>query len=154
MSFDETNLYVAVRVADDEPCFDGWKYWEDFVMVWVDARGSESDDPKACVFSTIQGPETADEQAAEYEEGNVPESIQSASLATDDGFAAEFAIPISYLNERQQGQWQRVRLNVSVSDFDRRDARDGATILSWRPQWFRPGDHTDSGAFFRGTTEE
>jgi Calcineurin-like phosphoesterase/Carbohydrate family 9 binding domain-like len=152
--YDAENLYIAVRVFDDEPCFDGWKYWEDFVMIWLDARGSASDDPKTCVFSAIAGPEVSDEQGAEYEEGKVPEGLQSASVATEDGFEAEFAIPVSYVDERQQGQWQRVRLNISVSDFDRHDARDGATILSWRPQWFRSGDHPKSGVFVKGPGSE
>ncbi|HQE84287.1 MAG TPA: metallophosphoesterase [Candidatus Hydrogenedentes bacterium] len=149
VNYDAQYLYVAIKAFDDELCFDGWKYWEDFVMLWVDARGSGADDPKTCVFSAIAGPDTGAEQKAEFEEGEAPQGLLSASVATADGFEAEFAVPVSYLNERQQGQWRQVRLNVSVSDFDRHDARDGATVLSWRPQWFRPGDHPQSGLFIR-----
>jgi len=154
VSYDDEHLYVAVKAFDDELCFDGWKYWEDFAIVWLDARGSATDDPKQSVFSVIAGPEMSGEQAAEFEEGEVPETIQSESVATEDGFEAEFAIPISYVDERQQGQWKQIRLNVSLSDFDRHDARDGATILSWRPQWFRPGDHPQSGVFLKGPAAE
>jgi calcineurin-like phosphoesterase family protein/cellulose/xylan binding protein with CBM9 domain len=153
-SYDDQYLYVAVKTFDDEPCFDGWKYWEDFAMVWLDARGSASDDPRQSVFSVIAGPQMSDEQAAEFEKGKVPEAIQSASVATEDGFEAEFAIPLDYIVEHQQGQWKRIRLNITVSDFDRHDARDGVTILSWRPQWLRPGDHPQSGVFTRGTRDK
>lgn len=152
--YDDQYLYVAVKTFDDEPCFDGWKYWEDFAMIWLDARGATSDNPKESVFSVIAGPKMSDEQAAEFEEGKAPEAIRSASVATEDGFEAEFAIPLDCVEERQQGQWKQIRLNVSVSDFDRRDARDGVTILSWRPQWFRPGDHPQSGVFVRGTKDK
>lgn len=153
VSYDDQFLYVAVNVFDDESCFDGWKYWEDFVMIRVDARASASDRPRTAVFSVTTGPEMSDDQARERG-GEGPEGVRSASLATDEGFQAEVAIPIAYIDEHQQGTWKQIRLNVSVSDFDRRDARDGPTILSWRPQWFGPGDHPHSGVFVRGTSIE
>jgi predicted phosphodiesterase len=146
---DENSLYVALKVVDDEPCFEGWKYWEDFAMLWVDGRASEKDDPKTSVFNVITGPAFTDEQASEYLEGVMPDGVQRASVATEDGFEAEFSIPLAYLNERQQGAWNRVRLNVSVRDFDQRDERDGVTILCWRPQWFRGNDYPQSGLFLR-----
>ena len=146
----ENTLYVAIRVVDDESCFDGWKYWEDFAMVAVDARAKADDDPKTAIFSLIAGPEVSEEQGAEYQMGQAPEGIERASVRTSDGFAAEFAIPLSYVNERQGGSWSHLRLNVSVSDFDEHDARDGATILHWRPDWTGPNAYAEEGVFLRG----
>lgn len=142
-------LYVAVRVIDDESVFDGWKYWEDFAMVAVDARASVTDDPKQGVFSVIAGPEVSAEQAAEYEMGEQPDGVSHASVRTADGFTVEYAIPLSYLNVHQGGAWSHVRLNVSVSDFDKHDARDGVTILHWRPEWTGATAYAEAGVFRR-----
>ncbi len=141
------HLYVAVKATDNEPCFDGWKYWEDFAMVVVDGRGSNDEDLRESAFSVTAGPEFPPEQGALYSMGEAPPGVQSASVATEDGFTAEFAIPVSYLEERQGGDWRRVRLNVAVSDFDRGDARDGVTILHWRPQWTTRNTYPESGLF-------
>jgi hypothetical protein len=146
---DDAYLYVAVKATDNETCFDGWKYWEDFAMVTVDGRSSDAEDPKTAVFSVIAGPETSAEQASEYEIGIKPEGVSRASKAAADGFTAEVAIPLAYLNERQGGDWTRVRLNVGVSDFDRGDAREGVTILYWRPQWTGEHAYPEAGVFVK-----
>lgn len=144
---DDAYVYVAVRATDNEPCFDGWKYWEDFVMVTVDARASSTDDPKVGVFSIITGPEISLEQGAEFEFGDKPAGVHAASKPAMDGFTAEVAIPIDYLNAQQGGDWTQVRLNVGVSDFDKGDARDGVTILYWRPEWRGPFAYAEAGVF-------
>lgn len=137
VSHDDQFLYVALKCTDDEPCFDGWKYWEDFAILLVDARASEKDDIKTSAFSVMAGPQVDAAQLEEYSMGDAPEGVKTASLPATGGFTAEFAIPLSYLNEKQAGAWQHVRLNIAFSDFDRNDSRDGATILYWRPQWER-----------------
>jgi hypothetical protein len=153
VSRDDQYLYVAVKTHDDEPCFDGWKYWEDFAIVFLDARGSSKDDPKTAIFNAFMGPGVTREQTEEYAMGSAPEGIRSASLPTSDGFEAEMAIPLSYVNDRQGGDWKRLRVNVAFSDFDRHDARDGVTILYWRPDWTRPGVSPESGLFVRTPAE-
>jgi hypothetical protein len=137
VSHDADFLYVAVKCTDDEPAFDGWKYWEDFAILLVDARATEKDDIKTGAFSVMTGPQVDAAQLEEYSMGKAPEGVKTASVPAADGFTAEFAIPIAYLNEKQAGAWRHVRLNVAFSDFDRNDSRDGATILYWRPQWER-----------------
>jgi hypothetical protein len=146
---DDAFLYVAIKATDNETCFDGWKYWEDFAMVTVDGRASDADDPKTSVFSVNVGPEISPEQAAEYEIGSKPEGVVTGSKAAVDGFTAELAIPVSYFTERQGGDWKRLRLNVGVSDFDNGDARDGVTILFWRPQWTGGQTYPESGVFLK-----
>ncbi|MCC6486355.1 MAG: metallophosphoesterase [Candidatus Hydrogenedentes bacterium] len=146
---DEEFLYVAVKATDNEPYFDGWKYWEDFTMVTVDGRASDSEDLKEAAFSVIAGPQISPEQAAEFEIGQKPEGVKTASVAAADGFTAEVAIPLASLNARQGGAWKRVRLNVGVSDFDKGDARDGVTILYWRPQWTSGQTYPESGVFVK-----
>jgi len=146
---DDRNLYVGIRTRDDEQCFDGWKNWEDLVVLWVDGRLSEEGDPKQSVFSLITGPEVSPEQAEEFSEGKAPQGVASVSQPIPGGFEAEFAIPLSYLKERQGGDWQRVRLNIAFVDFDRRDAREGVTVLNWRPRWTRSNSYPQAGVFRR-----
>lgn len=137
VSHDDQFLYVAVKTTDDEPQFDGWKYWEDFAIVLVDARATEKDDIRTAAFSLMAGPKLDPAQVEEYSMGKAPDGVQTASRPTADGLEAEFAIPLAYLNERQNGDWDHVRLNIGFSDFDRHDSRDGPTILYWRTQWER-----------------
>ena len=137
VSHDDQFLYVAVKCTDNDPCFDGWKYWEDFAILLVDGRASEKDDIKTAGFSVMAGPELDAAQVEEYSMGKAPDGVKTAGIPAADGFTAEFAIPVSYLNERQGGAWSHVRLNLAFSDFDKTDSRDGATLLYWRPQWER-----------------
>ena len=146
---DADYLYVAVDAQDDESHFEGWKYWEDFVMLQVDPRGMEGGDPRAAIFSVISGPGMSREQAAEYEVGSAPEGVRQASAATETGFAVEFAIPLASLDQHQGGAWSRLRLNIGFSDFDTTDMRDGVSILYWRPQWTSPHTYPESGVFLR-----
>jgi 3',5'-cyclic AMP phosphodiesterase CpdA len=145
---DDQFLYVAIQTIDDQPTFDGWKYWEDFVMLLVDQRATEKDDPRTAIFSTAAGPKLDPAQIEEYAIGKAPDGIKTACKAVDGGFAAEFAIPLASLNAAQGGNWQHVRLNIGMSDFDSGDTRDGSTILYWRPQWERKIDF-NSGLFIK-----
>jgi hypothetical protein len=99
--------------------------------------------------SVIVGPDVSTEQAAEYQMGTIPDNVQRASARQADGFTAEVAFPLAYVNERQAGAWNRLRLNVSVSDFDTHDSRDGSTILHWRPEWTGRGGYPEAGTFLK-----
>jgi hypothetical protein len=147
VAYDDQYLYVALKATDDEPTFDGWKYWEDFAVLWVDGGPPGDKDPRKSIFNVIVGPQMSPEQKEEFAVGKAPEGTLAASQATSDGLAAEFAIPIAALNEAQGGSWQSVRLNVGFSDFDRGDARDGVTFLYWRPMWTGRGGDPESGTF-------
>jgi len=147
VSYDSEYLYVAVKALDDQPCFEGWKYWEDFATVYVDARGADSDDPKTSIFSVMAGPGLDADQKKEYEIGAVPDGVKAMAVPVAGGFESEFAIPIAYLNAHQGGDWKKVHLNVAFSDFDTSDARDGVTILHWRPQWTERRLNSDFGIF-------
>jgi hypothetical protein len=141
---------VGVEAVDNQPSFDGWKYWEDFALLFVDARASGGKSLESGVFSIAAGPQFSDEQAAEYSMGQAPEGVKKASQPTADGFEAEFAIPLAYLNEQQGGDWQRVRLNVGFSDYDTGETRDGVSILYWRPQWTdRARAYPEAGTFVK-----
>ncbi len=148
---DDEYLYGALRAKDDEPSFDGWRVWEDMAGMWVDPNGVDSDKKDKSVFCVVTGPKISPEQAAEADQGKVPEGVKSSSQATADGFEAEFAIPLSLLKEQQGGDWKQVRLNFGFRDFDRADERDGISVLMWRPKWDRSYSYPQSGVFHKET---
>jgi hypothetical protein len=149
ITYDEQAVFVAIKTTDDEPCFDGWKYMEDFVVFMMDGKVKGELKENTSIFSLLLGPEMKPEQADEFIVGTTPEGLQAVSLPCEDGFVVEVAIPIGYLKQYQGEDWDRLRVNIGFGDFDRRDARDGATILFWRPQWKGAGD-TQTGLFLRG----
>ena len=67
-------------------------------------------------------------------------------VKTSTGYAAEIAIPVSYLNKMQETEWEAFRLNVAVDDFD--DSGNGLQ-LQWWPDWRRDHSILGSGTFFR-----
>ncbi len=148
-AFDDNYYYVAIKTSDNEPCFDGWKYWEDFAVVSVDGSPAGSADRKKNSFILMLGPEISPEQSSEYSEGAIPEGVISKCRALSDGFEVEAAIPITYLKKLQGEDWKQVYLNIGFADFDRSDAREGVTILFWRPEWKSPAAYPEAGLFLR-----
>ena len=63
--------------------------------------------------------------------GPVPDGALRASRRSADGYAAEFAVPVAVLDERQGRPWRAFRFNVSVQDFDA-EGRHVDTVW-WRP---------------------
>jgi hypothetical protein len=64
----------------------------------------------------------------------LPPGTRRAARSTDSGYAAELAIPVTFLVERQSGPWTGFRLNVSVQDYDARGERHATHW--WRPSRF------------------
>ena len=74
--------------------------------------------------------------------------IQSALTRTDRGYAAEFAVPIEFLNEKAgSDDWQDVRIVVSV--YDRDEGDHGTQYLQWHPYRYGPAALPWSHTFMR-----
>jgi len=63
------------------------------------------------------------------------------------GHHTEVAIPVAYVNGKQQEPWKAFRLNTAVDTWDRPDG-PGARIR-WRPHRRRDLDHAGSGTLGR-----
>jgi hypothetical protein len=61
------------------------------------------------------------------------------------GFVTEVAVPVSYFNHLQDGEWQGLRLNVIVHNQE----SETENRVSWQPAWGTKGDFVGSGSFFR-----
>jgi hypothetical protein len=69
----------------------------------------------------------------------LPEGTLHAARAGTDGYSAELAVPVRFLDDRQGQPWQAFRLNVSVLDYDREGISRGT-------RWWRPSRFGLSGA--------
>ena len=86
-----------------------------------------------------------------YKRAALPEQLQAACIHTPTGHAAEIAIPVSYLDEKQGKPWQAFRLNIAVDDFDGAPGDNWhAKYPSWQPDWRRDRNIIGSGTFQRG----
>ena len=64
---------------------------------------------------------------------------------TPTGFVTEVAVPISYFNQLQDGEFNGLRLNVIVHN----QSSETEKRVSWKPQWGSEGDFAGSGSFSR-----
>jgi len=155
-------LYLGVRVRDDSlVAGDGRSVQEqDHVAIRMDARP----DPErsrnhglAAAYASgavqkiiwLLAPlgETRHDQIAELLSGLQPEGVQSAAARSANGYAAEFAIPFRALDERRGADWDALRINVSVTDYDAGER--GRAVLNWRPERFGGRAVPGMGTFLR-----
>jgi len=155
-------LYLGVRVRDDSlVAGDGRSVQEqDHVAIRMDARP----DPErsrnqglAAAYASgavqkiiwLLAPlgETRHDQIAELLSGLQPEGAQSATARSANGYAAEFAIPFRALDERRGANWDALRINVSVTDYDAGER--GRAVLNWRPERFGGRAVPGMGTFLR-----
>ena len=143
VNYDNEQVYIALEVVDDTPIYRRRVAWfQDGIEVRIDGRPepkrslnrgqddfgmanhlfislSPDPDPEHVVF-------VARERAESF-------GVKAICVTTDTGYTAEIAIPNAYFQERQGKDWQRLRLNIAVDDFD----SPGGPLaqLWWRPDW-------------------
>lgn len=147
------HLYVAVHVVDESlnVAPDKLPWTQDGVEIRIDARPDpersegigENQLHDFLLFA--MSPAAAGEAMIVAFEEQIPDGMKYACVPTDDGFSAEVAVPLSYLNEKQQGSWERVRLNIAVTDFD--DGLEAGSQIWWRPDWRKVRNYKGSGTF-------
>jgi len=157
---DDDYVYVAVDVRDDDhvrfPNKNPWR--QDAVEIRLDARPDPARSASRgkvefedfLVISLCPGQDIS--QA--YNHDKLPAGVRAVSRKTANGHATEAAIPVAYLDGKQGGQWQRLRLNIAIDDLDAADAQPGTGAMRgaqiwWRPDWRSSKDYAGSGTFRR-----
>ena len=69
------------------------------------------------------------------------------TVQTDNGYAVEVSVPISYLEKFQTGDWKNVRINFMINDYDQ--GGNHVTRISWKPNWTEEENYLGSGTFFK-----
>ena len=155
ITYDDRAFYFGIEVTDDHFVADAesWTWSQDGIGVRFDARP----DP---VRSTSQGrgvyseivyvgvSPTDDPQVVALNRPDKLEEwgIEAHARRTGNGFAAEFSLPISYIEQRQGDGWRDLRLGVYVTDLD---PDQKVAALAWQPYWHLEADIPGSGTFRR-----
>lgn len=162
VAYDETHLYVAVDVTDDSIVASGERTAreQDTVDLSIDARPDPDRSQNMGLFAaiatgsfgkiisskiTLEEPRP-DPIMALFGAG-APEGLQHAAVRTPRGYAAEFAVPKEALDAARGAEWDALRVNVGLTDFDEGEP-DHATLW-WRANRFGGKAPEGSGLFER-----
>jgi len=161
---DDENLYVGVAVRDDSIVSSPERIAreQDGVALILDSR----DDPARSAsgqgfFTAISdgtmrstllisaGPEPnpAEDTVFSVFIPPPPDSIRTASQVGHSGYSIEIAVPLAVLDAKHGERFDRVRLDISVYDFD--EDQTGHATLWWRPARFDIRSIPGSGTFSR-----
>lgn len=154
-AWDDEFLYVAVEAKDGEPFSNPEAYpWEqDGVEIRIDARPAQQrhhgrgENEFTDILLIALTPATDKTPTICFKKEELPAGCRYSCKQTATGFAAEVAVPRTWLDAMQKKNWQAFRLNISVDDYD--SASDPGSQICWRPDWRTPQSWSGSGTFFR-----
>jgi hypothetical protein len=155
VAHDENYIYVAVRTTDDTSVLNALKepWSQDGVEIRFDGRdtgvsanGRGRGEFKDILVISMSPGESGDKMVL-YNRELLPKGVKAVCVKTSAGHSAEVAIPVSYLNERQNGAWKAFRMNVAVDDFDK--VAGPLKALWWQPDWRSAETFAGSGTFER-----
>jgi predicted phosphodiesterase len=152
-SYDKNGLYLLAEVRDDQLEIDSLSspYRQDGIWFVLDARdkqlsslnkGRNREYTLAIGISpSIQG----DDEGHVFQPSRLPEGTQTHCVKTEKGYRVEVSVPMDYLVEQAGGNWQNLRLNVFVSDYDQMGEHE--TRHYWQAAWEGIDNEVGSGMF-------
>ena len=156
VSYDETHIYVAVDVTDNEILTNekNRAYFQDGLFMEIDARperiSTNASGGRSGTILLIQNPFGKVNDKI-YRGERLPEGFKAVTRRTAKGYQSEVAIPLSYVKKMQgSDDWQGLRLNVAIQDYDQDYQHQ--TMIPWRPSWRTEQNFIGSGIFRK--TEE
>lgn len=153
VTYDNTNLYLAIDVTDSEVSapVGAATFNQDFIGFVLDAQPlakSAADRGEGWFKNSlyfITGPEDETGKNSVWGLDEHEKSLTWKCVRHEKGYAAEVAVPLHYIKQLQGENWKSVRVNIVVQDKD----QAGSERIFWQPNW-RESDHvTGSGMFFR-----
>lgn len=153
VAYDDQYLYFAASVTDDEILVsrNNRPTNQDAFHLFVDGRPEAVSavnivTGQALYFGLSPSPDGSTNNSL-YQADRLPEGTKAVTVKTESGYSTEIAIPLSHFNELQNGTWKTVRVNASITDFDR-DYRH-KSILAWKPDWRGNNNYAGSGMLYR-----
>ncbi len=150
-AYDKNYLYVAVKVHDDTMRFLPQKnVWDqDGVEIRIDARAPSErksyrdwhDFLPILISPQPEGGMTI------WQHKRLPAGMQMDTQIREGFYTVELAVPINYVEQRAGKDWQRLRINVAVNDYDKPEQR--GPQLWWYPDWRTALDSRMEGTFQR-----
>ncbi|RMG16366.1 MAG: hypothetical protein D6730_25245 [Bacteroidetes bacterium] len=146
VQYDDTFLYLAAEVWDDQLELDEHKnaLEQDGLAFILDPTPAAATSAANWRNALVVGLSAAKGGSVQGH-GRLPEGTKWACKTTEGGYIAEVAIPLTYLDERYGGSWQRFRLNVIVRDFDMEGMHE--STLFWQPDWRGKENQPGAGVF-------
>jgi len=156
LTCDESNLYLALSVFDDdihlkpgEPALS-----QNGVLVSIDPRpvhissnGRMDNIFSKEIFRLFFVPKLEKEGELLFDQQeSIPGGTHVVSKRSENGFDVELSIPMEYLDSFNDNQWESIRLNIAYTDVDKNEKR---SIIWWKPNWSSTDNYIGSGTFFR-----
>lgn len=152
LAYDDEYLYMAMMVKDSDIYSLGsgatWRQdnaglgfsAEPFIKSGMNTGRHYYED----VFFVMITPEINDVQSIVSQK--MPEGSKVICKATDEGYFAEWSVPLSYIEKIQGKDWRSIRVVAAVDDVD-----EGNLIRHWwEPNWMdRNKNYIGSGMFWR-----
>lgn len=155
--YDETNLYVALRVSDDALLPEAGGAG-DGVDLWLDARADEQrvvphgwQNSIFVQFHRITLVPAADGSVIVRDADKLPRGTRAVASKSADGWTAEVMVPLGYVRSVQGDSWGSVRLNVVLNDADA--PGESPATIGWMPDWRWKRNIPGSGTFVRAREE-
>ncbi|MCB0484732.1 MAG: metallophosphoesterase [Flavobacteriaceae bacterium] len=149
--YDDENLYIAVKVKDNDIFIDEksslWQ--QDAIVIGLDSRPkhiSQLNDGEGRGQDWMVYFRSFKEKDAVYHPEALPEGIESAYKIDNNTITMELAVPMSYLDSKQLSAWQYVRLGVGYYDMDKDQKK---TTHFWYPSWDDTKNIPGSGMIFK-----
>ena len=151
VAYDETQLYLALQVVDDqvvsvpdEPLWDAAEErpMQDAVLLWLDPYpGGEGDDDPYLVIAPDAATGKAQVIAADEDHRALAAAARAAAKRDTEGYILEVAVPLAVLQD--EDPLRAIRLNLALSDVDVPGERPD--VIYWRPQWESDRDYAGFG---------
>ena len=87
------------------------------------------------------------EETIVHRSRKLPDGLLTACAPSDSGYVAEVAIPVTFLNEKQDGAWDGIRLNVNQIRVDNQG--ESGIKAWWQPNWSEDANRVGTGLFER-----
>jgi hypothetical protein len=157
--YDDTHLYVAVDVTDDEVTpglLSGKHDAQDLVILTLDPRPMAKSATNQALTTTLKSGDwifimgTPNDKGGERLFGAImPPMFEVKMKPRNGGYTAEFRVPLAFVQSKHQGgAWTDVRLNVSINDIDPKSKPDrGPITIGWQPDWRE--QIAGTGTFFK-----
>ncbi len=158
VAYDETFLYVAARIKDDDlqidPTATVWNQdYAGFVINADPLIKSAMDQGSGWYRNSLLLLQTPATQhfPSRMNDDALPKGGVSVCKATEEGYLLETAVPLSYIEEKQGANWQSVRINFVMQDQDA--GENEKPRYTFKPDWRSNDNRIGSGMFFRQSTE-
>lgn len=155
LSYDDQNIYIAIDVQDDNVFVDTslvtWKQdFAGFVLNGERLSQSVMDMGEGRYENSIISsltPATATLPSTLLYEEDETQGVEVVCKQHKTGYALEAAIPLTYIQKRQGKNWETVRFNIIVQDYDA--GKKEHPRYFWKPAWNSQGNRVGSGLFFK-----